>query len=284
MPTVFGDNWMHVSEFDAFVEHASPLPTVSRAQPGDEERRIGEHVVELIKDGDTLQFGIGGVSEAVISGLAERRELGIHAEMLPSAIQQLVEDGIVTNSRKPTNRGVTVSTFGIGDQAFYDYIDRNPAVSMRPSSYVIDPCVIAAIPNMVAVNAALLVDFTGQIASEGIGQRMVSGPGGQPDFALGAFYSLGGRAITVLRAARVKSDGSIASGIVAELPLGTPVTVARHYADYVVTEFGVASLRDKSRRQRAAALIAISHPDLREDLTSAMRRAFFFGDKESSNA
>ena len=271
VPTVFGDAWMHVSEFDAFVEHSSPLPQIPRAAADEAELAISAHVLELINDGDTIQMGIGGIPDAIADGLKDKRDLGIHTELLPGSLQELVEQGVVTNANKPLHQRVTVAAFGFGDRAFYDYVDRNPGIELHPATYTNDPFLIARHPNFVAVNMALFADLTGQIASEGIGHRMVSGPGGQPDFMVGAFYSPGGRSVIVLRAARTLKDGSLVSAIVPELPPGTPVTVTRNYAHYVVTEYGIADLRDKSRRERADALIAIAHPAFREELASAKR-------------
>ncbi len=281
MPIIFGDNWMHVSEFDFFVENSTKIPAMGRAAPGDREKKIGEHVLELINDGDTLQMGVGAIPETVIAGLEGKRDLGIHTEMFPMGLPQLVEQGIVNNMRKPLiHQGVTVATFCIGDQGMYDYVNENPSCQMYPGSYTNNPAFIGQHPNMVAMNMALMVDLSGQIAAEGIGHRMVSGSGGQLDFMIGSYLSKGGKGITLIYSSRTLKDGTFASSIVPELPPGTPITVPRTYAHYVVTEYGIANLQYKSRRQRAEALISIAHPDLRGELRNSLKRNFFYQGKQ----
>ncbi|MDD5724181.1 MAG: acetyl-CoA hydrolase/transferase C-terminal domain-containing protein [Syntrophales bacterium] len=276
MPTIYGNNWVHVSQFDYFVENSSEMPVVTRPKPGERELTIGRHVLELINDGDTLQMGVGGIPEVVVAGLDGKRDLGILTEMFPIGLHQLVEKGIVTNERKPFHKGVTIATFCIGDQDMYDYVRENPACEFYPASYTNHPAFIAQHPNMVAMNMALMVDFSGQIASEGLGHRQVSGSGGQLDFMVGSYYSKGGKGITLMYAARQLKDGTLVSGIVPELPAGTPVTVPRTYAQYVVTEYGIANLKFKTRRERAEALINIAHPDLRGELRASLKRNFYF--------
>lgn len=275
MPVIFGNNWLHIDEFDFFVENSTKIPAVGRATPGEREKKVGEYVLELIKDGDTLQMGIGQIPEAVIAGLEGKHDLGIHTELFPVGLPQLVEKGIVTNAMKPFHKGVTTATFCIGDQSMYDYVHENPACEFYPCSYTNSPAFIAQHPNMVAMNMGLIIDLSGQICSEGVGHRMVSGTGGQLDFQIGAFHSKGGKGISLMYSSRQSKEGKFVSSIVPELPLGSPVTVPRHYADYVVTEFGIAHLRYKSRRQRAEALINIAHPDVREELRAALNRNFY---------
>jgi len=274
-PVVFGDNWMHVSEFDYFVEHSDLIPTFVRAEPGEKEQIIGNYALELINDGDTIQMGIGAIPEAVVAGLNGKRDLGVLTEMFPIGLPQLVESGIVTNREKPFHRGETIATFCMGDEGMYEYVDENPATLFYPAEYTNNPAFIARHPNMVAMNMALMVDFSGQITAEGIGHRMISGSGGQLDFMIGSYYSDGGRGITLLYAARELKDGTLISSIVPALPLGTPVTVPRTFAQYVITEYGIADLRYKSRRERAEALIEIAHPDLRGELRSALKKNFY---------
>lgn len=275
MPVIFGDNWMHISEFDYFVENSTPIPAFSRGAPKEVEKRIGEFVLEMINDGDTIQMGIGGIPEAVISGLEGKQDLGILTEMLPIGLNQLVEKGIVTNARKPVHKGVTLATFCLGDQSLYEYARENPSVEYYPGSYTNNPAFIAQHPNMVAMNMAMMVDFSGQIASEGWGHRQISGSGGQLDFMIGSYWSKGGRGITLMTAARQLPDGSLSSAIVPDLPPGTPITVPRTFAQYVITEYGVASLKYKTRRERAEELISIAHPDLRGELRSSLKRVFY---------
>ncbi len=278
-PVVYGDNWLHVSEFDFFVESSAPVPEVTRAEPGEKEKKVGEYVLELINDGDTVQMGIGAIPEAVIAGMEGKHDIGIHTEMFPIGLPQLVENGIITNERKPFHKGETIATFCIGDKSMYDYVNHNPQCQFHPAAYTNSPMLVAQHPNMVAMNMALMIDLSGQITSEGLGHRQISGTGGQLDFQIGAFHSKGGRGITLMYAARTLKDGTLISSIVPELPPGTPITVPRTYAHYVMTEYGVANLRYKSRRQRAEALINIAHPDLREELRNSMKKIFYYQKK-----
>lgn len=276
MPTVLGDNWIHVSQFDAFVEHKSEIIKFTRATPGERDKIIGHYISELIQDRCTLQMGIGSIPEAVIANLEGKHDIGIVSEMFPMGLKALHEKGIVTNKYKHWMPGVTICSFCQGDQELYDFITENPETQIYPASVTNNPALISQYQNMTTVNMCLMMDLTGQIASEGMGHRMVSGPGGQLDFHFGAWLAPGGMPITVLSAARTLKDGSLSSSILPELPPGTPVTVTRALADNVVTEFGVATkLRNKSLRERAAALIEIAHPDLRGELRAAMKKNFY---------
>lgn len=274
VPIVYGDNWIHVSEIDYFVENSTPMFVFKRGAPSEQEQAIAKNVLDIINDGDTIQIGFGGVSEAVSAGLDTKKDLNIFTELLPATLPDLIRKGIVTNRTNSFKKGVTVGSFGFGDEAFYDFVNNNPLVELYPSSQVVNPILIAQQPNMVAINNALLIDLSGQICSEGLGHRQISGSGGQPDFQVGAYHAKNGRACTLLTSARTLSDGSIASSIVADLPAGTPVTVARNFADIVITEYGVARLRNKSRRERAEALIAIAHPSLRDELKFQAKKIF----------
>ncbi len=275
MPIIYGNNWMHISEFDYFAENSTPIPTFGRGQPTNMEKRIASYVLDLIDDGDTIQMGIGGIPEAVVSGLEGKKDLGVVTEMFPIGLPNLVEKGIVTNSRKPFHKGITVATFCMGDEEMYRYVKENPACEFYPSSYTNNPAFIGQHPNIVAMNMALMVDLSGQINSEGLGHTQISGSGGQFDFMIGSFWSEGGKGITLVSSSRVMPDGSLSSSIVPEFPGGSPVTVPRTYAQYVVSEYGVANLRYKSRTERAKELIAIAHPDLRGELQASMNRNFY---------
>lgn len=275
MPVIYGNNWMHISEFDYFVENSTPIPTFGRGNPTEVEKSIAAYVLDLINDGDTIQMGIGGIPEAVVSGLEGKKELGVVTEMFPIGLPQLVEKGIVTNKKKPFHKGITVATFCMGDEEMYRYVTQNPSCEFYPSSYTNNPAFIARHPNMVAMNMALMVDLSGQINSEGLGHTQISGSGGQFDFMIGSFWSQGGKGLTLVSSSRVLADGSLSSSIVPELPAGSPVTVPRTYAQYVVTEYGVANLRYKSRTERAKELIAVAHPDLRGELRASMKKNFY---------
>lgn len=279
MPVVFGNNWAHISQFDFFVENSTSLPTLPKIVPTEFEINFANHVLELIHDGDTIQMGVGGISEAVVASLDGKNNLGVLSEMAPAGLGHLVEKGIVTNNYKPFHRGTSIATFCLGDQELYDYVTKNPVFELHPASYTNNPSFIASHPNMVAINSAIMVDFTGQIASEGVGDRHISGTGGQLNFQMGAFWSQGGRAITLVSSTSKQPDGSLTSNILPELPLGTPVTVPRTFTDYIVTEYGVARLRYKTRRERALELISIAHPDFRGELRDRLKTKFYFRKK-----
>jgi 4-hydroxybutyrate CoA-transferase len=201
--------------------------------------------------------------------------LGVHTEMVPMGLGELVEKGIVTNKKKVIHQGVTLATFCIGNSELYDYVANNRNVEFYPASYTNHPVTIAKNPNLVAINMGLLIDLTGQIVAEGYGHRQISGTGGQLDFAIGAHWSPGGKGITLITSARKLADGTMVSSIVPDFPAGTPITVPRHFANYVITEYGIATLKGKSRRERAKALIAIAHPDFRAELSRQAEKAFY---------
>ena len=274
MPVVFGNNWMHISEFDYFVENSTPIPKFERGEPTERDEIIAQYVLELIDDGDTIQMGIGGIPEAVVAGLDGKRDLGVLTEMFPGGLPSLVEKGIVTNAKKPFHKGVTIATFGMGDEDMYEYLRENHACELYPASYTNNPIFVGQHPNMVCLNMALMVDMSGQINAEGVGHNQISGTGGQLDFVIGSYWSEGGKSLTLLSAAREK-NGELISSIVPELPPGSPVSVPRTYADYIITEYGVAHLKYKTRRERAAELISIAHPDLRGELRASMRKNFY---------
>ncbi len=275
MPVVYGDNWMHVSEFDHIIEMSAPIPAFQRGEASEVEKAIGQYALELIKDGDTIQMGLGGISEAVAAGLEGRKNLGIVTEMLPPALPQLVEKGIVDNSKKPLYKGISVASFCVGDQEFYDFISENPSCNIFPGSATNNPRFIAQHPNMVAMNTSLMIDFSGQSTAESIGHTHISGVGGQLEFIIGAYWSDGGKPINMLGAARKNADGSLISSIVPELPAGTAVSVPRMFTNYVITEYGIATLKYKSRRERALELISIAHPDLRGELKESLKTRFY---------
>ena len=275
MPIVFGDNWVHVSEFDYLVEKSSPIPTGQRAKASAVEEAIGKYVLELIPDGATIQMGWGGITETVVAGLEGKKDLGVLSEMFPAGLNNLVEKGIVTNRLKPHFPGVSVASITLGDKGLYDFITENPAVQIYPSSVTNNLSMVSSHPNMICMNAALQIDLSGQVAAEGLGHTMISGSGGQMEFMMGAAYSDGGKAINLIASTKKAEDGSLVSTLVPELAPGTPVTVPRTYCDYVVTEYGIAQLRYKTRTERAKALIEIAHPDLRGELRAALKKNFY---------
>lgn len=235
------------------------------------ERAIGENVASLVRDGDTLQLGIGAIPDAVLLFLKEKNDLGIHTEMFSDGVVELVEAGVITNKAKTLHRGQSIATFLMGTRRLYDYVNNNPAVAMYPVDYVNDPYVIGQNDNLVSINSCVQVDIMGQVVSTSAGLRQISGVGGQVDFVRGANLSKGGRAIMAMPSTTGK--GKI-SKIVPFLDQGSAVTTTRNEVNYVITEYGIAKLKGKSLRQRAEALIRIAHPDFRDELTAEFRRRY----------
>jgi acyl-CoA hydrolase len=263
MPRALGDAFLHVSELSAMVETSHPLPELAPPPPTPEQTRIAEHVASLIPDGATLQIGIGGIPNAVLERLRDRRDLGIHSEMCPDAVVPLIQAGVITGARKTLHPGKVIAGFVLGTKLLFDFLDNNPMFEFHPTSYVNDPFLIAQNDLMVAINSALQVDLTGQVCADSIGPLPYSGFGGQLDFVRGAGRSRGGKAIIALPSTAKK--GTV-SRIVPFLDPGAGVVTTRADVHYVVTEYGVAYLRGKSLRQRAQALIAIAHPAFRDQL------------------
>jgi 4-hydroxybutyrate CoA-transferase len=263
MPRTLGDSFIHVSKLHWIVETSRPVLELPHRPIDDLQRRIARHVSGLVEDGATLQLGIGGVPDAVIACLKDRKHLGIHTEMFSDGVMELVEAGVITNERKTLHRGKIVSGFLMGSKRLYQFVDNNPIVEMHPNEYTNDPFIIASNERMVAINSALQVDLTGQVCADSMGTRIYSGVGGQLDFIRGSARSKGGKPIIALPA--TAKDGKV-SRIVPMLDPGSGVVTSRADVHYVVTEFGVAYLHGKTLRQRAEALIAIAHPDFREGL------------------
>lgn len=271
MPRTLGDSFLHVTQLDCIVE--TDLPVIELAPPkiSDVERAIGQNVAQLVRDGDTLQLGIGAIPDAVLLFLKEKNDLGIHTEMFSDGVVELAEAGVITNKKKTLHQGQSVATFLMGTRRLYDYVDNNPAVAMYPVQYVNDPYVIAKNDNLVSINSCVQIDMMGQVVSTSVGLRQISGVGGQIDFVRGANMSKGGRAIMAMPS--TTGHGKI-SKIVPFLDQGSAVTTSRNDVNYVVTEYGIAQLRGKSLRQRAEELIAIAHPDFREELRAEFRRRY----------
>ena len=271
-----GDNFIHVDAFDLLVEQPEPLPipTLNRDVAVDDletAQTIGALVSSLVQDGDCIQIGFGLISGATAVFLDTKNDLGFHAEVMSAGIIPLIRNGNLTGARKTIDRGLHVATGLFLNPEDYAYVDGNPAFALREGRYTNNPKVLAEIDNFVAINAALSVDLTGQINAEAFGPVMYSGVAGQLDFQMGALLSEGGRGITVLPAT---ARGGSVSRIVAQFPEGQVVSVPRTYADFIVTEYGVASLQGRSQRDRAAALIEIAHPDFRDQLREAAKRLF----------
>jgi acyl-CoA hydrolase len=268
MPRTLGDSFIHVSQIDLAVE-VDQAPYEHPVGPiGPIERRIGEHVADLVPDGATIQLGIGGIPAATALFLRDKHDLGIHTEMFTDSVVDLVEAGAVTGARKERNRGKVVTAFVLGSRRLYEFIDDNPMIEMRPVDFTNDTHVIRSFSTMRAINSAIEVDLTGQVVADSIGHRLYSGVGGQMDFVRGAALADEGRAIIALPS--TAGDGGI-SRIVPALREGAGVVTTRAHVRTVVTEWGVAELFGRSLRERAKALIAIAHPDHRDELLAAAR-------------
>lgn len=263
MPRVFGDSFIHLNEIDALVETDYALPNTQQGEMNGVSGRIGQYVADLIPNGATLQLGIGGIPDAVLHNLVDKRELGIHSELFSDGLIDLVERGVITNSKKSLHRGKIVAGFLFGSSSLYKFVDDNAMIELHPTDYVNDPFIIAQHQNMIAVNSALEVDLTGQVCADSIGTRFYSGIGGQVDFVRGASRAPGGKAVIALPAT---AKNGTQSRIVPMLKPGAGVVTSRGDVQYVVTEYGVACLRGKSIRERARELIEIAHPQFREEL------------------
>ncbi len=268
MPRTLGESFVHVDDIDLAVEVDVPPYEHPVVDIGDVERRIGEFVAELVPDGATLQLGIGAIPAATALALRDKRDLGIHTEMFTDPVVDLVEAGVVTGARKERNRGKIVTAFLMGSQRLYQFVDDNPMVEMRAVDFTNDTHVIRSFSRMIAINSAIEVDLTGQVCADSIGHRLYSGVGGQMDFIRGAAQAEAGKAIIALPST---ASGGTRSRIVATLAAGAGVVTTRAHVRTVVTEWGVAELFGKSIRERAEALIAIAHPDHRDELHAEAR-------------
>lgn len=271
MPRTLGDSFIHVSRLDCIIEQDSPVLELAPPKITDVECAIGKNVAALVRDGDCLQLGIGAIPDAVLLFLKDKHDLGIHTEMFSDGVVELVEAGVITNSRKNIHRGKSVATFLMGTRRLYDYVDNNPEVEMFPVDYVNDPCVIAKNDNLVSINSCVQVDLMGQVVSTSVGLRQISGVGGQVDFVRGANMSRGGR--TIMAMPSTAARGSL-SKIVPLIDEGAAVTTSRYDVNYFVTEYGVAQLKGKTLRDRARALIEIAHPDFRAALVEEFEGRF----------
>jgi acetyl-CoA hydrolase len=270
MPRSLGDSFIHVSRLTHVVEIDRPVHELPRAREvGAVARDIGRNVAELVEDGATLQMGIGEIPDAVLLFLKDKHHLGVHTEMFSDGVVDLFESGVITNEAKTLHRGKIVASFVLGTRRTFDFLDNNPFVEFHPTDYVNDPFVISRNDNMVAINSALAVDLTGQVCADSLGRSVYSGFGGQVDFVRGAARSKGGKPVIALPS--TARDGKL-SRIVDTLAEGSGVVTTRADVHYVVTEHGIARLYGKSLRERAQELIAVAHPDFREELRAAARR------------
>lgn len=277
MPVTYGDTFVHISKFDCIVEGSEPIKEMKIPVLDETALKIGENCSELICDGATLQLGIGAIPDAVLAALKNKKDLGIHSEMISDGVVDLFEAGVITNSRKSIHKGEMIVTFLMGTKKLYDFADRNPGLIMRTVDYVNSPVIVAQNSNMVCINSALAVDMMGQVVADTIGTKQFSGVGGQVDFMRGAAMSTdgNGKGIIAMPSVTVKKDGRKISKIVPFIDQGAAVTTGRQDVDYIVTEYGIAPLKGKTLKQRARNLINIAHPDFREELKAEFEKRYF---------
>ncbi len=263
MPRTYGDSFIQVSDIDAVVESSRPLCAMKKPEITDLQVAIAKNVASLIPDGAVLQTGIGGIPDAVLPFLMDRKDLGVHSELVSDGVIPLIEAGVLTGARKTFKPRKIIVGFVLGTKNIFDFVNDNPIFEFHPTAYTNDPAFIARNDNMVAINSALQVDLTGQVCSDSIGNHFYSGIGGQVDFLRGASRSKGGKPIIAISS--TAKNGAI-SRIVPMLDPGAGVVTSRGLVRYVVTEYGVAYLHGKCIRERAKALIEIAHPKFRDEL------------------
>ncbi|TCO79522.1 acetyl-CoA hydrolase/transferase family protein [Marinisporobacter balticus] len=271
LPRTMGDNFIHISEIDHIIETSYPIIELNPPKIGEIEKQIGENCAKLIENGSTLQLGIGAIPDAVLLFLKDKKDLGIHSEMFSDGVVELVEAGVINNKKKTLHKGKMVVTFLMGTKRLYDFVDNNPSVELYSVDYVNNPCVIMQNDNMVSVNSCIQIDLMGQIVSESIGLRQFSGVGGQVDYVRGVSMGKNGKSIIAIPS--TASKGTV-SRIVPLIDEGSAVTTTRNDVHYIVTEYGIASLRGKSLKERGRALIHIAHPDFRPMLIEEWEKRF----------
>ena len=270
VPRTHGDGIIHINRIDYGVHIDHPIHQAIFGEPTEIENQIGKHVANLVENGATLQMGIGNIPNAVLANLTNHKRLGIHTEMFSDGLLDLVEQGVVTGEDKFLKTNKIVTTFAIGSQRLYDFVDDNPSVHFKEAAYTNDTSLIKLNPKVTAINSAIEIDFTGQVCADTIGPYQYSGVGGQMDFIRGASLSEGGKPIIAMPSATKKG----VSKIVPHLNYGAGVTTTRAHMHYVATEYGVVDLFGKSLKERAKALISIAHPDHRQDLEEQMIKRF----------
>jgi acyl-CoA hydrolase len=275
MPRALGDSFLHVNKVSAIVETSHPLAELHPVPFTELQHRIAQNVASLIPDGATLQMGIGGIPDAVLSCLRDRKDLGIHSEMVSDGVIPLIESGVVNGEKKTLHTGKVVAGFVLGTHRLASFIHDNPIFEFHPTSYVNDPFIIAQNENMIAINSALQIDLTGQVCADSIGTTLYSGIGGQVDFVRGAARSKGGKPIIAVPA--TAKDGTVSR--ISPLLSGAGVVTSRGDVHYVVTEHGIAYLHGKTLRQRAEALIAIADPAFRDQLYDFAYRVHYLEPK-----
>ncbi|MDO4553109.1 MAG: acetyl-CoA hydrolase/transferase C-terminal domain-containing protein [Bacillota bacterium] len=275
MPYTYGEK-LHVSELTHIVEASEELAENPGLKCSEVEEKIGSNCASLIEDGATLQLGIGGIPDAVMMFLGDKKDLGIHSEMIADGTVALFEKGVITNAKKNFDQGKMVVTFLMGTRKLYDFVDHNPAVEVRPVDYVNHPAVIMKQHNLISINSAIQVDLQGQVVADSMGLKQFSGVGGQVDFVRGAAMSEDGKgkAIIAMPSLTIKKDGTRISKITPLITEGAAITTSRNDVDYVITEYGIAQLKGQNLRTRARRLIDIAHPDFRAELADEFEKRF----------
>jgi 4-hydroxybutyrate CoA-transferase len=271
MPYTYGHSRIPVDHIDCFVEHSAPLPELRPKPISEEEAKIGKFCASLVEDGATLQLGIGSIPDAVLMFLKDKKDLGLHSELLSDGVVDLIEMGVITNSKKTLFPGKSIATFLMGTRKLYNFVDHNPDFELHPVDIVNDPNYIKQNNNMISINSCIQVDLTGQVNSESLGTMQISGSGGQMNFVDGATDSHHGKSI--IATTSTTRDGKV-SKIVPMLDMGAAVTTIRTNVDYIITEYGIARLTGRSFRDRAVSLINIAHPDFRPQLIEAYQQRF----------
>ncbi len=261
------DFQIHVSQVTGIVENNSPVFEMPEIPITHVEERIASEVADLVPDGSTIQLGLGGLANSVGHFLKHKRHLGVHSEVISNSIMELFKCGAVDNSRKSHMPGKAVFTFATGTQELYSFLDRSQDFIAFEIAYTNNPAIIALNDNMVSINNALMIDLTGQVASESIGTRQYSATGGQVNFVLGAQQAKNGKSILALNSTYQDKDGSLHSRIMPTLEPGTIITTSRNDVQWIVTEYGATCLSNKPISSRVKQLISIAHPDFRDQLT-----------------
>ena len=271
LPRVRGGLDINISDVTRLTEVDYPIQEIPDLVPSAEEIAVAKNVRSLMREGDCIQIGIGSLPNAIAEELFDLKDLGLHTEMATNTIGKLIDAGVVNGERKNFKHGQHLFIFAGGSSELYESLGRNPACRIVPAVYCADPMIIMKNDNMVSINTCVEMDLTGNICSESIGPRIISGSGGAFDYVYGALHARGGRSIMAFTSKTKKG----VSKIVPMLTQGAGVTIPRNYADYIVTEYGIAHLRARSLKERALALISIAHPDCREELTYQAKKLFY---------
>ncbi|MDP1676949.1 MAG: acetyl-CoA hydrolase/transferase C-terminal domain-containing protein [Bacteroidota bacterium] len=268
MPFVYGEALIPLSKLNYIVEHSESLCELEKPEIGEIEQKIAQIISPLIEDGSTLQLGIGGIPNAIMSALDGKKDLGVHTEMFSDGLMEMIQKGVITNNKKTVHHGLSIATFILGSKALYEFVHHNKRIKLLPSDATNNPFLISQNDKMISINSAIEVDLSGQVCSDSIGTQIYSGFGGQLDFVRGASASKGGKAIIALPS--MTKNGKY-SRIVPTLKQGAGVVTTRADIRYIATEYGIVSLMGKTLRQRAEALISISHPNFRNELEEWFR-------------